>query len=280
MVCKPNEGVLPPNTSLTISIAIYNEISGYFFDKLISEVKGLDPVNFPVNLFIRGSPLIIPVNQVGLDIQSTPPLLNLGGMQLNAEPIVKGFKLENIGTSDLEVNLKTYNVGEMDPQRDQFNIKILPPRPGSTDLVNVKWDPIEPEESLDGPFKVIPNRCIIKSKTVATFQVEYYLNEEKKCNSVITATPKLINSSNNENHLDFDLGCLAVKLRAETFLPKLELNKLPGLNGNILYKFHKWSAEKCPKQARTILLINKLASHLYFDLRLSGPFSFLSATKS
>ena len=81
IVCMPNEGVLPPNTSLNISISIYNEISGSFFDKLISEIKGLDPVEFQVKLFIKGSPLIIPVNQVGLDIRSTPPLLNLGGMQ-------------------------------------------------------------------------------------------------------------------------------------------------------------------------------------------------------
>ena len=233
-------------------------------DKLISEIKGLDPTEFPVKLFIKGSPLIIPVNQVGLDIQQNPPLLNLGGMQLNSSPMVKSFKLENIGTSDLEVDLKIYNIDELDPHRDQFQIKICPPLPGTQDKVECKWMPISPEESKDGPFNVEKSSCVILSKTVSTFKVQYYLNEESQRNSVITASPRIINQD-EDKHLNFDLGTLAVKLRAETFLPKLELQKLPDIAGNIIYKFYKWSADKSPKQARTILLINRLSSHMYFD---------------
>jgi len=219
LVCKPNEGVLPPNSSLNISISIFNEISGSYVDKLISEIKGLDPVEFPVKLFIKGSPLIIPVNQVGLDIQSQPPLLNLGGMQLNSLAMVKSFKLENIGTSDLEIDLKIYNIDDLDPDRDQFQIKFLPPEPGTIDSCKVSWLPVAPPESKDGPFKVETDNCIIPSETVSTFKVVYYLNEQRKSNSVITALPKLVNNK-GEHQLDFELGTLAVKLRAETFLPK------------------------------------------------------------
>ena len=131
LVCKPNEGVQLPNSTQNIAVSIYNEISGSFVDKLISEIKGQDPQEFPIKLFIKGSPLIIPVNQVGLDIQQNPPQLNLGGMQLNSAPMVKSFKLENIGTSDLEVDLKIFNIDDLDADRDQFEIKICPPLPGN-----------------------------------------------------------------------------------------------------------------------------------------------------
>ena len=280
IVCKPNEGTLPPNSTLVVNVSIYNEISGNFTDTQISEVKGQDPVSFPVKLFIKGSPLIIPINQVGLDIKSQPCLLNLGGMQLNANPIVKTFKLENIGTSDQDVDLRIYDVDNQDPNRDQFNIKIQPPQPGTKDMCFVNWQAIAPPEALEGPFQVNPSSCIISSKTIKSFEVSYYLNEEKKCNSVITATPRIHKSINSVDKVDFDLGTLAVKIKAETFLPKVDLHKQPNLHGLIVYKFHKWSVEKSPKQERTILLINRLPSHLYFDLSLEGPFSFQSATKS
>lgn len=177
------------------------------------------------------------------------------------------------------MDLKIYNIDDLDQNRDQFQLKFLPAQPGIADKCQVSWLPIPPPESTDGPFKVETSQCVIPSKTVSTFKVVYYLNEARKCNSVITATPKLVKNS-HEDQIDFDLGSLAVKLNAETFLPKLDLHKLPDINGDIVYKFFKWSADKSPKQARTILLINRLASHMYFDLSLSGPFSFLSATKS
>ena len=116
--------------------------------------------------------------------------------------------------------------------RDQFEIKICPPLPGNDAKCQVKWMPIAPEESKNGPFNVEKSKCVILAKTLSTFKVQYYLNEERKCNSVITASPKLINQD-DENKLTFELGVLAVRLRAETFVPKLELHKLPNITGNI-----------------------------------------------
>jgi hypothetical protein len=42
-------------------VTIYNNICGRFEDTIVSEVKGLEPVEFPINIGIKGSPVEIPL---------------------------------------------------------------------------------------------------------------------------------------------------------------------------------------------------------------------------
>jgi hypothetical protein len=50
-------------------------VCGKFDDKIISEIKGLSPVEFPISISISGSPIVIPPNQVGLNYKTSPPTL-------------------------------------------------------------------------------------------------------------------------------------------------------------------------------------------------------------
>lgn len=62
IVFNPQSGELPPHSELSVNVTIYNNVCGKFDDKFVSEIKGLPPVEFPVNIQISGSPILIPAN--------------------------------------------------------------------------------------------------------------------------------------------------------------------------------------------------------------------------
>ena len=103
LVCDPTEGNLKAHSEILIKVKVYNELSGVFADLLCCDIKGLETAAFPVSVVVRGSPLKIPTDQVGLRIQSDPPLLDFGGKLKDARPLEKHLKLENIGTQPLLV---------------------------------------------------------------------------------------------------------------------------------------------------------------------------------
>jgi hypothetical protein len=61
-VFTPHQGELPPNSEVPITVTIYNNVCGKFSDKIVSRVKGLNDVEFPVSISISGSPIRIPPN--------------------------------------------------------------------------------------------------------------------------------------------------------------------------------------------------------------------------
>jgi len=80
-----------------ITVTIYNNVCGKFDDKIVSEIKGLPSVEFPISISISGSPVVIPLNQVGLNYKTTPPTLPMPTVVCNTQPIMKQFKIKNTG---------------------------------------------------------------------------------------------------------------------------------------------------------------------------------------
>ena len=62
VVFNPVMGDLPPHSEVVINVTIYNNVCGKFSDRFVSEIKGLPPVEFPINIQISGSPITIPTN--------------------------------------------------------------------------------------------------------------------------------------------------------------------------------------------------------------------------
>jgi hypothetical protein len=77
VVFSPHIGELPPNSEVPITVTIYNNVCGQFDDKIIAKVKGLPDVEFPLNILIGGSPVRVPVGQVGVNYNTIPPTLPL-----------------------------------------------------------------------------------------------------------------------------------------------------------------------------------------------------------
>ena len=75
IVFSPHIGELPPHTEIPITVMVYNNVCGRFEDKVISEVRGLEPMEFPVSIAIKGSPVEIPASQVGMSYSEAIPLL-------------------------------------------------------------------------------------------------------------------------------------------------------------------------------------------------------------
>lgn len=222
LVCEPTEGNLSAHSEITVKVKIYNEISGVYDDTLCCDIKGLETKQFPVKLFIQGSPLKIPTDQVGLKIQSDPPTLDFGGKLKDSNHLEKFLKLMNIGTQPLTVLLKIYNVDDLDKNRDQFRISIQQKRPGTNELVHVKWNPIEPEKTSNAPFSLEQYEVVVPAKTTIPVKIKYDSNDIRAFNSVLTATPKFSKTSASA---EVDLGQLSVLLKSCTINPRLYLHE-------------------------------------------------------
>lgn len=189
MVCTPHEGTLKPNSQVEVTIQIFNEIAGSFKDKLVAKIRGLEPQEFPINMNIRGSPLVIPTDQVGLGISEIPYTLNLGGMLVNTEPLRKPLRIDNTGTQPLKVKFSIYSIDELDQQRDQFRIRIGDPEPGTGNIAGVKFEPIKPEKTSETPFQIDQEVISLPAKSTKIINVEYQSNDIKLFRSVLIAEP-------------------------------------------------------------------------------------------
>lgn len=106
---NPHIGELPPHSEIPITVTIYNNVCGKFDDKFNSTIKGLPQFEFPISIGISGSPIVIPVNQVGLNYKSTPPTLPMPCMIVNSQAQSKTFKLKNTGIRSIQVDWKIFD---------------------------------------------------------------------------------------------------------------------------------------------------------------------------
>lgn len=75
---------MPPHSEVPITVTIYNNVCGKFDDRIVSEIKGLHPVEFPISIGITGSPIVVPPNQVGLNYKTNPPTLPMPTIVTNS----------------------------------------------------------------------------------------------------------------------------------------------------------------------------------------------------
>ncbi len=75
---------------------------------MISEVKGLPKVKFPITLNVAGSPLIVTPNQVGVDYKSDYPLLRLEPRMHSLGTYTKQIKLTNTSPADMNLSKNSF----------------------------------------------------------------------------------------------------------------------------------------------------------------------------
>ena len=109
VVFNPHMGDLPPNSEIPVTITIYNNVCGKFDDVIISKVKGLADVEFPVSIAITGSPVIIPLNQVGLNYNTIPPTLPIPTVVAKTKAVVKQFVIKNTGIKSVLIDWKIFD---------------------------------------------------------------------------------------------------------------------------------------------------------------------------
>ena len=108
LVCIPHKGELAPNSETIVTVGMYNNVCGKFEDTILCKVKGLGVHEIPVSLTIKGSPIIIPKNQIGLQYRQDPPTLCVPPVLQNSPTMTKTFKIHNTGIRDVSLGTHTY----------------------------------------------------------------------------------------------------------------------------------------------------------------------------
>ena len=171
----PQKGELLPNAEVPITVTIYNNVCGKFDDTLVSKVRGLPDVSFPVRINITGSPVVIPPNQVGLNYNTIPPTLpmptivansaaaggagNQSGRKGHVPAISKTFRIKNTGIRSLQVDWRVFDQSDLDKvDNDVFSINVVKNSSFDKKMLPYKFrfTALEPEESLGSPFEVQP----------------------------------------------------------------------------------------------------------------------------
>lgn len=195
MVFTPNDGDLPPNAEVPITVTIYNNLCGKFDDKVQSIISGLPPMEFPVRIGISGSPVIIPPNQVGLNYSAAHPMLPIPTTVHNSAPVAKTFKIKNTGIRALQVDWKTFDSEDLrTSDNDLFKIGVV--KNTAFDKRNLpfkfSFTAIEPAETVDSAFVIEPKSTVVNCRSTMEFKVTFSpshgLGDFK---SILVANPQL-----------------------------------------------------------------------------------------
>lgn len=109
VVFTPFMGDLPPNSEIPVTVTVYNNVCGKFDDRLISKVKGLQTVEFPLSIAISGSPIRVPPNQVGLNYNTIPPTLPIPTIVSKSPHVTKTFNIKNTGIKSVQVEWQIFD---------------------------------------------------------------------------------------------------------------------------------------------------------------------------
>lgn len=165
IVFTPHMGDLPPNSEVPVTVTIYNNVCGKFDDRIVSKVKGLPAVEFPISISISGSPIRVPPNQVGLNYNTIPATLPIPTVVAKSKAVTKTFMIKNTGIKSVDVNWQIFDQNREDPalanqdqDEDIFDIDIV--RNFAFDKgenpFKFELSAIEPEPSKDSAFKIEP----------------------------------------------------------------------------------------------------------------------------
>jgi len=109
IVFTPHMGDLPPHAEVPITLTVYNNICGRFEDQIIADIKGLQQRTFPINIAIKGSPVEIPLSQVGMNYNTAPPTMPIPTTVANTAKVAKTLKVRNTGIRAVELNWQIYD---------------------------------------------------------------------------------------------------------------------------------------------------------------------------
>jgi len=155
ILCEPRSGHLMKSSTVNIRVTLFNDICGRFSDRLVVKIKNHEVREFPVEIDIKGTPVCVSRNQIGINFNKEMPLYRLGVFPVKSGLVKREFRVTNNGPKPVEVSWKIYP-SHMKSDRDVFKLELTDPAPGSSDFVRINWNPIEPDEEKDSLFFIEP----------------------------------------------------------------------------------------------------------------------------
>ena len=273
IVIEPKKGDLAPHSECIIKLSFFNECVGDFHDVLSSNIKGLDKIDFPINLRIKGNPLQLSPFQPGINYLMNPPLLKMGYLLRNTGKITKNLKFVNIGQNTIGLDWKIYDYEDFLKPKDRpaFELKVAKNELENKFKINFK--PLAPKEFPPEKqyFTIEPESAIVGPKSTTDFTVTFKTDTDGMKEALFIAYPKIGDES--QKNVKFD--DLALKVIAGGLAPHLTVDKATNLEGEYDYKFYVHSYGKHPKPYRPIILINKEKINMIVKLDIEGPFKII-----
>ena len=273
IVIEPKKGDLAPHSEVIIKISFFNECVGDFHDILTSNIKGLDKVDFPINLRIKGNPLQLSPFQPGINYLSDPPLLKMGYLLRNTGKITKNLKFVNIGQNTIGLDWKIYDYADFMKPKDRPAFELKIGKEQLDDKYKIEFKPVAPKEFPEDKqyFDIEPKSAVVGPKSTTDFTVTFKTDSDGIKEALFIAYPKI--SDNTQGNVKFD--DLAVKVIAGGLAPHLTVDKMTNLQGEYDYNFCVHSYGKHPKPYRPIILINKEKINMIVKLDIEGPFKII-----
>ena len=274
IVIEPKKGDLAPHSECIIKISFFNECVGDFHDVLSSNIKGLDKVDFPINLRIKGNPLQLSPFQPGINYLANPPLLKMGYLLRNTGKITKNLKFVNIGQNTIGLDWKIYDYEDFLRPKDRPAFELKVAKEETFDNFKINFKPVAPREFPEDKqyFSIEPVSAVVGPKSTYDFTVTFKTDTDGMKEALFIAYPKI--SDNTQGNVKFD--DLAVKVIAGGLAPHLTVDKMTNIQGEYDYKFCVHSYGKHPKPYRPVILINKEKINMIVKLDIEGPFKIIN----
>ncbi|MCQ2816949.1 MAG: hypothetical protein MJ252_06765 [archaeon] len=269
IIIEPKRGKLRKKGEALIKMTFFNNCVGEFEDTLVSNIKGLPPVEFPINVRIKGNPLQLSPFQAGVNYLVSPEELKMGSMIVGGNPIRRKIRILNIGTNTVCLDWKIYDNNDVlhPKNRNIFDIKIVERMKGHFHL---NFNIAEPNEFQEVKyFSISPEHAEISPKDSYDFTITFSSDEIGDKTALFIAYPYTVNS---EGEKQIVFSELPLKVIGNTLNPKLCVDKLKDFEGKTLYKFLVYSYGPSPRPKRSIILINKEKINMEVDISIEGPF--------
>jgi hypothetical protein len=124
IMCDPPSGILHKKQSQKIVVTMFNDTSGRFRDFLVIDVKDHESKRFPIDIHVKGTPVVLSKNQLGIDFAQEVPMMKVGAVIVGGEKLRKTVKVVNKGPKEVNLVWKVYPHNKKDNQQDAFNIQI------------------------------------------------------------------------------------------------------------------------------------------------------------
>lgn len=123
-LCEPATGVLHKKQTQKVMITMFNDTSGRFKDNLLICVKNHETKKIPIDMHIRGTPVALSRNQLGIDFNQETPFMHLGTILHSNGLVKRSIKVVNNGPKEVSLKWFVYPYNKVDKSKDIFNIKI------------------------------------------------------------------------------------------------------------------------------------------------------------
>lgn len=97
IMCEPSSGQLHKKQQQKIVVTMFNDTSGKFKDNLVISVKDHEIKKFPINMQIKGTPVSLSRNQLGINFNEETPLMNTGTFFVKNGKSTRNIKIINNG---------------------------------------------------------------------------------------------------------------------------------------------------------------------------------------